>query len=611
MATPIPELTEQQLDALESAAEAKVYRALRDRLPADYAVFFRVGWILRREDERARDGEIDFVVCHPDAGYLCIEVKGGGVGFDADAGAWYSIDRANRRHPIKNPILQALHAKYSIRAKLDEQPRWRDLGLHNAIRGHAAFFPDLGNPKPLARPDLPAELIGGSATLQHVRSWVDGAFAHWRDEDAGQTPIGHRGVRVFREIFARSFEARPLLAAALAEQETRRLRLTRDQLRVLDFLRHQRRAAVSGGAGTGKTVLAAEKARRLAAEGFRTLLTCYNRPLADHLKAICRDTPGLDVLTFHQLCHRMIERAKRVGGIDPIEEANARYPGQNHFDVLMPEALAQAALVVPDRYDAVVCDEGQDFKDDYWMPLEFVLSDPERGPFYVFYDDNQNLYAGAGLLPVAAAPFALTTNCRNTVPIHEAAYRHYDGEPVDPPRNAGPAVATVEGPSRDAQARRLHARVVDLIAREAVAPHRIVVLVADSECKREHFDALLGLPLPQPARWRKSEDGPAGENDVRLDTVARFKGLEAPVVFLWGLDGLDPANRRELLYVGISRAQSALYAVGNRSALDAALAPQSERAAPAPGQDTFPHRDRRTPVARETTATPEPAESVL
>ena len=609
MATPFPDLTEPQLDALESAAEAKVYRALRDQLPADYAVFFRVGWILRREDERARDGETDFVVCHPDAGYLCIEVKGGGVGFDAAAGAWYSIDRANRRHPIKNPILQALHAKYSIRAKLNEQPRWRELGIRNAIRGHAAFFPDLGNPKPLARPDMPAELIGGLATLQHVRSWVDGAFAHWRHEDASQTPVGRDGIRVFHEIFARSFEARPLAAAALAEQKARRLRLTQDQLRVLDFLRHQRRAAVSGGAGTGKTLLAVEKARRLAAEGFRTLLTCYNRPLADHLKALCRETPHLDVLTFHQLCHRMIERAKQAGGGDPIEEAKARYPGQNYFDVLMPEALAQAALVLPDRYDAVVCDEGQDFKDDYWMPLEFVLSDPERSPFYVFYDDNQNLYGRVGRLPVAAAPFPLTTNCRNTDPIHEAAYRHYDGAPVDPPRNAGPAVATVEGPGREAQARRLHARVVDLIAREAVAPNDVAILVADSERKQAHFDALLRLPLPQPARWGKSEDGPTGENDVRLDTVARFKGLEAPVVFLWGLDGLDLANRRELLYVGISRAQSALYVVGNPSALDAALARRPERAAP--GQAASPHRDRRAPVARETTDPLEPAASAL
>jgi len=54
MATLIPDLSESQLDALESTTEAKVYRALRDQLPADYTVFFRGGWILRREDEHAK-----------------------------------------------------------------------------------------------------------------------------------------------------------------------------------------------------------------------------------------------------------------------------------------------------------------------------------------------------------------------------------------------------------------------------------------------------------------------------------------------------------------------------------------------------------------------------
>lgn len=86
MTTIIPELTEAQLADLPSQAEAKVYRALRDGLPRDFVVFFQVGWILRREEEQAKDGETDFVVCHPDLGYVCIEVKGGGVGFDASSG---------------------------------------------------------------------------------------------------------------------------------------------------------------------------------------------------------------------------------------------------------------------------------------------------------------------------------------------------------------------------------------------------------------------------------------------------------------------------------------------------------------------------------------------
>ena len=110
----------------------------------------------------------------------------------------------------------------------------------------------------------------------------------------------------------------PLVASRLADQEARRLVLTKDQMRVLDFLRSHRRAAVSGGAGTGKTVLALEKARRLASEGFKTLLTCYNRQLADHLSSTCAGTSDLDVMSFHQLCYRQVEKANHVSGRDLV-----------------------------------------------------------------------------------------------------------------------------------------------------------------------------------------------------------------------------------------------------------------------------------------------------
>ena len=56
MAKIIPELSDAQLEAVPSRAEVKVYRALRDGLGDEYVVLFQVGWILRREEEEARDG---------------------------------------------------------------------------------------------------------------------------------------------------------------------------------------------------------------------------------------------------------------------------------------------------------------------------------------------------------------------------------------------------------------------------------------------------------------------------------------------------------------------------------------------------------------------------
>lgn len=559
MTTIIPELSERQLEDLPSQAEAKVYRVLRDGLPQDYVVFFQVGWILRREEEQAKDGETDFLVCHPDHGYLCIEVKGGGVGFDATTGEWFSVDRRRQKHTINNPINQALRAKYSVRTKLNEHQRWQGLSLGNILRGHAVFFPDIDGANTLSRPDMPAALIGGAKNLQDPKAWIDEVFAYWRNDVGGFTPIGRRGIDVVRDVFARSFIVAPLIGARLAEQEARRLVLTKDQMRVLDFLRSHRRVAVSGGAGTGKTVLALEKARRLASEGFRTLLTCYNRQLADHLSDLCADTKNLDVMSFHQLCHRQVEKADLGSSRDLVAEAKVTYPGKDLYDVQLPNALAYSLEVLPDRYDAIVCDEGQDFREEFWVPIELLLSDYDKSPLYVFYDDNQNLYSRAGTFPIRDEPFNLTTNCRNTAPIHVAAYKHYKGIPVSPPEIEGDEVQFDESPGRDAQAAKINARIVDLIARQGVAPGDITVLIADAKHKVEYYTALRRLPLPKPATWL--EEGVRGNNTVLIDTIQRFKGLESPVVILWGLDTIDLARSKELLYVGMSRAKSLLVLV--------------------------------------------------
>ena len=120
----------------------------------------------------------------------------------------------------------------------------------------------------------------------------------------------------------------------------RRMRLTEDQARILDSLQSRRRVAVSGGAGTGKTVLAMEKAKRLAHEGIQTLLTCYNQRLASHLADSCAGIENLDVMSFHQLCRRRVKHADAVSGRNLFQEAKVTYPDAPEWDVQWPNALA-------------------------------------------------------------------------------------------------------------------------------------------------------------------------------------------------------------------------------------------------------------------------------
>ncbi len=82
MARIFPNLSDNELSEVDSSAEVKVYKAIREQLADEFLVIFQPRWILKRESESARDGEADFLISHPNYGYLTLEVKGGGIAFD-------------------------------------------------------------------------------------------------------------------------------------------------------------------------------------------------------------------------------------------------------------------------------------------------------------------------------------------------------------------------------------------------------------------------------------------------------------------------------------------------------------------------------------------------
>src|SRR5258708_39913441 len=103
MAKMRPELKDADLDRLSSQAEAKVYRALRDELSDDVLVIHSLAWTYKTRRGQLVEGEADFTLFFKTAGFLTIEVKGGGVAYNAISGVWSSIDRKGISHPIKDP----------------------------------------------------------------------------------------------------------------------------------------------------------------------------------------------------------------------------------------------------------------------------------------------------------------------------------------------------------------------------------------------------------------------------------------------------------------------------------------------------------------------------
>lgn len=560
------------LDAsTESSAERKLYEALRSGLGDDFLVLHSVKWIARPRGVGPRDGEVDFLICHPRYGLLVVEVKGGGVILDYATRRFASIDRHGDEHEITNPFEQAMKGKFAILEKLKESPFWQKLGLGRIALGHAAFFPDVDGVGSLVGPDAPLDIIGGRQDLTLISQWVDRAFAYWAGSGGkGRlSELGAGGVATVRRILARVSTTRPLVSARLIQEEQTRIDLTERQAAILDLLSRQRRVMVAGGAGTGKTLIAREKAVRSAEEGLKTLLVCYNRGLADHLREQCEGIEGLDVATFHQLCKRWIDKAKSELGRDLMAEARHDYPGGTEFDHHQPIALALAIDAFGPHYDAIVVDEGQDFGDEFWMPIEMMLSDHADGLLYVFLDENQDIYGRSAAIPIKGEPMLLDKNCRNTTAIHAAAYRYYRGARIEAPKIAGAEVELLTAPDTDRQARAISALVTRFVSVEGVAPHDIGVLLCDGRARSSFERALAATTIPKTARWGHLEG--YGPGSITVDSVAKFKGLERPIIILWGLDACDPVADREILYVGMSRAKSLLFLCGTVAACGRAL----------------------------------------
>lgn len=531
------------------AAERKVYAALERGLGDSFTVFFSVAWLSKRRGGRAWDGEADFVIAHPVEGILLLEVKGGRVGRDGATGTWASMDRSGAVHEIKNPFEQARTSKYSLLEKMKEHPQWRNRRVE---LGHGVVFPDCNTPTGPLGPDAPIEIVAFASNLDRLGDKAQQIFAFWRAQHGPEFRLGADGVKILTQLLAGSFELRTPLGAALADDDRRIIELTEQQFRVLDVLRRQRRVTVLGGAGSGKTLLALEKAKRLATEGYRVLLTCFNRHLADYLHESAGGAHNLELRNFHKLCYD----ATISAGVPMASSGGDRV----YFERTLPDALLAALDKLEARYDAIVVDEAQDFLESWWEPLQLCLSDPASGVFYVFYDANQRIYRRVTTFPKDLVEISLSENLRNTKRIFDLANRFYDGDPVTP---LGPDGVEVEAVAVSAEwISRETSRMLHRLIKEEEIPAEEIAVLCGKAIERSVFGQVFKIGAFDVISSQQPEPG-----KVLLQTIHGFKGLERRVVILTEIDDLPAGDSEGLLYVGITRARTHLAVVARPETL--------------------------------------------
>ena len=366
--TPLPESVRN--DPLRDAEQA-VYEAFESHAPDNALIFYSVSWLGRPSPGIAPvDGETDFVVAHPDKGILVIEVKGGRIRYDGTADRWFSIDGKGVEHRIDDPFDQVKKSKYALLSKIKQVPGWK----HRYVRlGHCVIFPDSARPSGPISTDSAHEMMAFARDLGWMDQWLETAWEYWGGRDVENVEFGVRGMEMIEKLLARSFQLEHPLAADIAADTRQILQLTERQFDLLGYLQKRRRVAISGGAGTGKTMLALEKAKRLAGEGMKVLLTCFNRPLAEFLEDRAGTVENLTVRNFHWLCHDMAEKAELPG----VQVQDS--PSPKYFNEVLPTAFMKALEMMPEeRFDAIVVDEGQDFREEWWTMLQLAMTDPDR-----------------------------------------------------------------------------------------------------------------------------------------------------------------------------------------------------------------------------------------
>lgn len=383
-------------------------------------------------------------------------------------------------------------------------------------------------------------------------------FDYWGGRESHREGPGKEGIERLRGLLARSFHLPEALGAAIRRDSRATLELTSEQYAVLDHFSRQRRVLAAGGPGTGKTLLAIEKARRLAGdEGFTTLLTCFNQLLAEHLRRATEGTPNLTVRSFHELCFEWCERA----GMPLARPVGT--PPPDFYPKRLPERLVDALGKLDDRFDAIVVDEGQDFGDGARVALMCTMADRDDSVLYVFQDDAQAIYKDATPWPDDGLVLCtLSRNMRNTQAIHETL-RVLGAESLKDARGPeGRPPELIVANDMAAERRELSRALHHLIHDGAIEPRQIAVLVSS----RARIEAL--APDGRIGAYAITDDEAAADHRVLVESITRFKGLERDVIVLAGLTEVDYCHFRPLLCVGASRARTHLVVIARREVVE-------------------------------------------
>lgn len=352
-------------------------------------------------------------------------------------------------------------------------------------------------------------------------------------QNRAKTNVTDEEFKKILDLIATDFELITAPAAKKGELDHAFLKLTAEQTGLLDYISEQRSATIQGVAGTGKTLIAKEAARRFGLEGRKVLFLCFNKFL--YLDLAHRYP--YDNVTYYNI-HTLISKF-RPGVDTSTDELRVSELQKIDWDDL--------------AFDDIVIDEAQDF--DNREILYFKdLAELRDGHFFVFYDKNQ--LATTREVPTwilnAECRLLLTKNCRNTREIALTAYNVIDVElnqKIMMVSGEQTSISFVKGESLPLLARLLKLLTGDKYGYE-YSDIAILSLKKESDSIMHNVNKLAGIPI---LRERSN-------SAVLFTTAKKFKGLENRVIIIVDIDEscFSDESKKQAFYIACSRATQKL-----------------------------------------------------
>lgn len=512
-------------------SEIRVYELL-EKLPDTFYVFHSVRWIKTGRKWKSTWKENDFLILNKKLGALVLEVKGGEI--ECRGGVFHQINtethEVNELNPEKknDPLSQAIDGIYHYRKLIDTIAH--DLDNRFPIEA-AVWFPSCKvKPKmdffPLGYREVSGAVLGDEEFQKGAKA-ISGVFDFYQNR--GKVDISDEEFKKILDLIASDFDLITAPSARKDELEHAFIKLTDEQTGLLDYISEQKNATIQGVAGTGKTLIAKEAARRFGAEGRKVLFLCFNRFLYMDLyhRYPYENVTYYNINTFISKYRPGSDTSSADGRVSELEKID-------------PDVL---------DFDDVIIDEAQDFDNREILYFK-ALTELHDGHFFVFYDKNQLVTTREvpEWIRDSECKLRLTKNCRNTREIALTAYNVIDVEldqKIMMVSGEQTSISFAQGESLPKLAQLLKRLRGDKYGFDY---GEIVILSLKTEEKSilNGVSKLSGIPISK----EKSNSG------VLFTTSRKFKGLESKAVIIIDIDEgcFNNEEKKRSFYVACSRA---------------------------------------------------------